>query len=81
MLALCPSERQAQFIARELDVPVPEGDPLTLFGEEPHVVRVVKRPAGWQVENWPLSALHADSEVEARFVEAMCQTETDVTFP
>jgi len=67
VLARCTNEGQARWLASQYDVPVPEGDTLTLMGEEPHIVRVRKTPTYWNVESWPVSLLS--------------QSESDVGFP
>lgn len=62
-LAVANNQRQAELVAKELDVEVP--DDMQLLGEEQHVIRVLPIGGEWHVQSWSKSALMWEAEDEA----------------
>jgi hypothetical protein len=59
-LAVANNQRQAELVAKQLDVPVP--DDMQLLGEEPAVIRVIPVGGQWLVQSWPKSSLVWEAE-------------------
>lgn len=55
VLATANNQRQAELVAKQLDVEVPAD--MELLGEEPSVIRVLPIGGQWHVQSWPRSAL------------------------
>lgn len=80
VLGQCVAQAQAEFLARQLDVPQPELELTEWLGEERCVIRVRKVPGWWNVESWSKSAIDAAAR-DAADVPFDLQGEPDVSFP
>lgn len=81
VLGICDNRYQAEFLAKQLDVTVPAD--MELFGEEPHIIRVLPIGGQFHVQSWPKSSLdwEAKDAADVPWSDADLQGEPDASFP